>query len=375
MLRVAFVDQTGADAGGAEESLTLLLRHLPGDIDPLVVLFHDGAYAARLRALGLRVTIMPVSGGIAGSTRERPRLAGVLGVPGAALRLARRLKRERIEVVHTNTLKAHVVGACAARLAGVPCVVHLRDILEGRSRIALRLVAASCSRERIAISHAVARTYALPRTEVVPNPLDLGAATILPARAEARAGLNIPEGAPVFGMIGRINRWKGHDRFLRAAAAVVRETAAHFVINGAPLFRDADFVDELQAMVGSLGLSAHVTFVPWLADPRPVYAALDVLCNCSTKEPFGRTSLEAAAAGVPTICFDDGGTAELIVDGQSGLVVPAGDEPALALAMLAFARDERRRRSAGEAARALLPRYDARRHSQSVSTILRRAVA
>ncbi|TAM73608.1 glycosyltransferase family 1 protein [bacterium] len=375
VLRVAFIDQTGADAGGAEESLTLLLRHLPGDIDPLVVLFQEGAYAARLRALGLRVTVMPVSGGIAGSTREHPRLSGALGVPGAALRLAERLRREHIDVVHTNTLKAHVVGACAARLAGVPCVVHFRDILEGRSRLAMRLVAASCSRERIAISRAVARAYALPHTEVVPNPLDLRAATTFPARAEARAQLGIPDESPVFGMIGRINRWKGHDRFLRAAAAVVGEAAAHFVIIGAPLFRDADFVDELHAMAAALDLTPHVTFVPWLADPRPAYAALDVLCNCSTKEPFGRTSLEAAAAGVPTICFDDGGTAELIVDGESGLVVPAGDEAALTRAILAFACDERRRRSAGEAARALLPRYDACRHARSVSTILRRAAA
>lgn len=375
MLRVAFVDQTGADAGGAEESLTLLLRHLPGDFDPLIVLFQDGAFAARLRDLGLRTTIMPVAESISGSTRERPRLSGALAVPAAALRLADVLRHEHIDVVHTNTLKAHVVGACAARLAGVPCVVHFRDILEGRSRAAMRLVAAACSRERIAISQAVARSYALPRTAVVPNPLDLSMATEFPTRREARALLGIPDGVPIFGIVGRINRWKGHDRFLRAAAQVLRKTPAHFVISGAPLFRDADFVEELHAMVDELGLHPHVTFVPWLSDPRPAYAALDVLCNCSTKEPFGRTSLEAAAAGVPTICFDDGGTAELVVDGKSGLVVPAGDEAALARAMLTFAGEEARRNAAGEAARALLPRYDARRHAESVSEILRRVAA
>ncbi|TAM56152.1 glycosyltransferase family 1 protein [bacterium] len=375
VLRVAFVDQTGDDAGGAEESLTLLLRNLPADIDPLVLLFHDGAYAQRLRALGLRTAILPVGTAISNSTREHPRVAGALGVPGAALQLARRLRRERIDAVHTNTLKAHVVGASAARLAGIPCVVHLRDILEGSARLALRIVAAACSRERIAISQAVARAYALPRTEVVPNPLDLGAASALPARAQARALLNLPQGVPLLGMIGRINRWKGHDRFLRAAAAVLRETAAHFAIVGAPLFRDADFVAELHTLVQDLRIAAHVTFLPWMADPRPAYAALDVLCNCSTREPFGRSSLEAAAARVPTICFDDGGTAELIVDGESGLVVPAGDEDALAHAMLAFARDERLRCAAGLAAQALLPRYDARSHAGSVAAILRRAAA
>jgi len=67
------------------------------------------------------------------------------------------------------------------------------------------------------------------------------------------------------------------------------------------MFRDADFADELHALVTDYDLTERVHFVPWLDDPRPAYAALDVNANTSRAEPFGRTIIEAAACGVPTL--------------------------------------------------------------------------
>jgi len=375
MLRVAFVDQRGSEAGGAERSLALLLDHLPLDVLPTVVLFEDGRYAQSLRARGYRVEIVPIPPALAQSTRERPTLRAAVRLPAAAFHLARLFQCWGVDVVHTNTVKAHLVAASAARIAGLPCVVHLRDILEGSSRTALRMIAAGCSQERIAISRAVARAYALPDTVVIENPLDVNSYGALPDRTEARRDLGIGGDEPVVAIVGRINRWKGHDRFLRAAARVCARASVQFAIVGAPVFRDADFLEELRALADALGLRSRVHFIGWLDDPRAAYAAIDVLCNCSKREPFGRTIIEAAAAGIPSVCFDDGGAAEAVIHGVTGLVVPAEDEAALAAAILTYVFDPDQRAAAGAAARAATLRFDARRHADKVVGVLRRAAA
>jgi len=370
VIRVAFVDQQGFNAGGAEESLLLLLRFLPPQIDPLAIFFEDGPFADRVRALGIQVIVHALPQRIKRSTRERPLVGSALSVPPSALELARTFRRERVELVYTNTLKAHVVGAIAARLAGLPCVSHLRDILDGPSREAIKLVLLTCTTRRVAISQAVADCYGLPGTDVISNPLDLAAYASLPSRTEARAALGIAWDGPVVGIVGRINRWKGHDRFLRIARSVANRVPARFVIVGKAIFRDEDFERELRALVRALDLEESVIFVPWLDDPRLAYAALDVLCNCSTREPFGRTTIEASAAGRPTICFDDGGAAEAIHRSVSGHAIVPGDERGFAEAILGYLENADRLFAAGTRAREHALRFRAELHAERVANTI-----
>ena len=371
-MKVAFVDQAGDETGGAQESLALLLGHLPQTVDPDIILFGDGRYAQRLREMGLRVHVLATPTAIAGATREGVSLQSgfaALGMLGGLITLLRRLQPS---VVHTNTVKAHVVGGVAARIGNVPTVAHFRDVLEGRGRTLVRSAARVASRERIAISSLVARSFALPHTSVIENPLELGAYANLPGRSDARERLGLPRDKPIVVLVGRINRWKGHDRFLRAAAAIA--PAAHFVIAGAPRFRDADFLPELHAMVQANGLRESVTFLDWLEDPRVLFAAADVNVNCSTREPFGRTVIEAAAAGVPTVCFDDAGVAEFMRDGDGGTVVRAGDEAGLTAAIATYvAMDATERGRTGRTAATWARRFAADRHAARVTEILERA--
>jgi glycosyltransferase involved in cell wall biosynthesis len=170
--------------------------------------------------------------------------------------------------------------------------------------------------------------------------------------------------------VGRINRWKGQDRFLHAAAIVAQDSSAHFAIVGAPVFRDADFYDELRSLVASLGLAGRVHFVPWLEDPRIAYAALDVHCNASTREPFGRTIIEAAAMGVPTISFDDGGASDATSPDLHRDIVASGDLTAYASAILAYLKDSSRLSKAAETARAFSKTFDAPLHASRIAAIL-----
>ena len=372
-MRVAFVGQSGEAAGGAERSMQLLLSHLPSGIEPIVVLFEDGAYARELRERGFAVEIVALGSDVMAVQRERLALSAALGTLRMLPRLAAAYKRLAPDVVYTNTVKAHVLGTPAAKLARIPAVMHLRDILDGRARDLLRLVGGACTVRRVAISEAVAASLALPKTTVVPNPLDLSAYASLPDRESARATLGLPQDVPLVGLVGRINRWKGHDRFLSIAAEVAARTGAHFAIVGAPVFRDADFLDELRALAAELGLVERLHFVGWQDDPRAAFAALDVNCNTSRAEPFGRSIIEAAACGVPTVSFDEGGAPEAIAEGRSGRVVPANDEAAFAEAVVALLQPGARG-SLAAACREHARFFDASLHGERIATILREVV-
>jgi glycosyltransferase involved in cell wall biosynthesis len=372
-VRVAFIDQVGNIPGGAEETLATFIESARDELLTHAILFEDGAFAQRLRNLGTIVDVLNVPAAMAASTRERVRFSGALHVPGIAMATAGILRRRRIDVVYTNSMKAHFVGAFAARASGIPCVMHFHDIIGGAGLTALRAVATLGSRERIACSEMVSRTIGIGSTNVIYGPIEVERYAHLPDREAARASLGLPAARPIVALVGRINRWKGHDRFLHIAARVSAAVDAHFAIVGAPVFRDADFVPELHALTASLGLRERVTFVPWLNDVRDIYAACDVNVNCSSREPFGRAVVEAAACGVPTVCFDDSGAAEIILDGVNGFKISAGDEPAFAAAIVNLLTSPASHKRISAAAQAGTSRFEAAHIAEQMSAVIRRA--
>jgi glycosyltransferase involved in cell wall biosynthesis len=308
------------------------------------------------------------------TTRENP-LKGLVATPTAVAAVARALHNVRADVVHTNTIKAHTVALPAARIARTPCVAHLRDILNGRGRFAIRTILGACSRERIAISRAVGHAFNLPSTHVIYNPLVLSDYDELPRRADARRTLGVPVDVALVSIVGRINRWKGHDRLLRIAKALGQRTDIHFAIVGAPVFRDADYVDELRAFTANEGLGERVHYIPWLDDVRAVYAATDVNVNCSDDEPFGRSLIEGAACGIPSVAFSSGGTADALINGETGRLIAPGDEGGFADAILSYIDDAALSERTGIAARAFSRTFDAVEHGERVAAVLRQAAA
>ena len=370
-MKLAIVDQTGNKIGGAQTSLELFLHHLPPDIEATVIFFEDGSFAERVRKLGVSTQVVPLGESVRRVTREGFGLDAVRLIPGALKPLVAVLRGVCPDIVYTNGIKAHVLGSLAARRIAVPSVVHHRDILTGTTRLAFLAVVAMCSKARIATSSNVARAYPLPNTTIVDNPIDLASYHDILKPEAARAKLGIEAGAPIAAIVGRINRWKGIDRFLRALAVVNGRTKLRGLIVGAPNFRDADQIPELYALRSKLGLNDLVSFVDWVDDARTVYAAIDVNVNTSNREPFGRTIIEAAACGVPSVCFDDSGVSETMQNGISGIVVRAHDETALAQALSFYASDAKRRAEASIAARTWSQRFDATLHARRVANILR----
>ncbi|MCE5273083.1 glycosyltransferase family 4 protein, partial [bacterium] len=151
-------------------------------------------------------------------------------------------------------------------------------------------------------------------------------------------------------VIGRLERRKGQDTFLRAATlALEQEPRLRFALAGQA---EGDWGRELEALTRSLGLEERVTLAGHRSDMRAVLAALDILVVPSLEEAFGLSAVEGMLAGLPVVAARAGALPEFVIEGRSGALVPPADPPALAGALTRLAADPDSRRALGSRARA-----------------------
>ena len=259
----------------------------------------------------------------------------------ALLGLYRMMRTFRPHIVHTHTAKAGMLGRLAARVAGVPIVVHTfhGHVLRGYFgplttafyRAMERGLGAS-SDVLVAVSDAVKRDLVglgvAPdaKIRVIPLGLDLEPLAGALPRGSLRGEAGVPGDVPLIGIVGRLAPIKDLGTFLRAAAAVrAAVPAARFAVVG-----DGEERGPLEAERARLGLEGCVFFHGWRRDMAAVYGDLDVVVNCSRNEGTPVALIEALAAGRPVVATRVGGTPDLLGDGRRGALVPPGDAAALA---------------------------------------------
>src|SRR6266851_772525 len=282
----------------------------------------------------------------------------------ALIALYRLMRRERPHIVHTHAAKPGVLGRLAARLAGVPVVVHTfhGHILHGYYgplmtwllRRMERLLA-RCSDRIIAVSEQVkqdlVRYGVAPPEKISVIPLGFDLQPFLDSgehRGALHRELGLTNGARLIGIVGRIFPIKNHRLFLEAAARVAaEERSAHFVVVGDGVLRP-----EMEAHARGLGIADRVTFTGWRRDLPRIYPDLDVLVVSSRNEGTPVSAIEAMASACPVVATRVGGLPDLIEDGETGRLVPSEDAPALAAAILHVLREPDAARRLAEAARA-----------------------
>jgi glycosyltransferase involved in cell wall biosynthesis len=390
-MKVVYLNPTGI-LGGAELCLLDILatvgEALP-DWSPRVILGDDGPLRAAVEALGVPCEVLPMPDRLArlgdsglGTGREPIKLAmraavAAVATSGYLARLRRCLHTYAPDVVQTNGMKAHVLGAWAAP-RGTPVVWHLHDYLSSR-RVMGRLLRGAARRgvSGVAVSRSVAddaeRTLgARARVVSVHNAVDLS--RFCPdsheaARLDLDASSGLPpasEGTVRLGLVATYARWKGHEVFLQAAARVPRDRLCRFYVVGGPLYRSAGSqfaAEELRSMAAKLGLGDRVGFIPHQAEPESVYRALDVVVHASTRpEPFGRVIVEGMACGRAVVVTKGGGASELFTEGISALGTEPGDVDGLAAVLTRLIDDPALRRSLGAGGRAeAAARFDRKR--------------
>ncbi|MFI5664918.1 glycosyltransferase [Streptomyces sp. NPDC051684] len=295
---------TGLGAGGAEQQLRLLVRHLPGNHEVLT-LTDPGQVAAGLRRDGVRVAHL----GMAGNRDVR-----------ALPRLVRFIRDGRYNLVHTHLYRACLYGRIAARLAGVRAVVATEHSLgdgqiEGRALTpgvrGLYLAGERLGRATIAVSPAVAERLhrwgvERHRVHVVPNGVDVPRfAFDAAARAAARRELGLADGAFVIGGVGRLVAGKRFDVLIDALRELPGDVRLLLVGTGPeePSLRRAACRAGVQDRLVLAGERPHTATGPsgTVTDLPALMSAMDVLASPSTDEAFGLAVVEAQAAGLPVL--------------------------------------------------------------------------
>ena len=281
----------------------------------------------------------------------------------ALLHLTRLMRRVRPHIVHTHTAKAGTLGRLAARLAGVPVVVHTYHghVLHSyfpraktRTFLVIERWLARHTDRLLAVSDTVRLellSFGIGTAEqVVTLPLGLDLGRFLNCeslRGRVRAELGLDPETPLAGIVARLVPIKAHEIFLDAAARVAREVPrSQFLVVG-----DGERRAELEAYARRVGLAGRVRFLGWRSDLEGIYADLDVAVLTSRNEGSPVSLIEAMAAGRAVVATRVGGVPDLVDDGVTGVLVPSGDAASLAQAIAVLLADPERRRTLGQAGR------------------------
>jgi len=386
MKRILYFDHT-AKLGGGEIALWNLLQRLDRErYHPVVVLGADGPLRGKIEQLGIEVHVVPLAAEVAETRKDTLGFRGVLRIKQAVLaliycfRLARFIRRSRADLVHTNSLKADILGGVAAHLARTRVAWHVRDRIEGDYLpvAAVRVFRWLClwlPHYVIANSQATLNTLALPtdpglRSSVVYLGVLLkkmlsssekegwtpkwgfvvhdGVFDTSEVVAKKRA-----MGPPVVVLVGRLAEWKGQHIFIQAAARVRgRLPEARFQIIGSAMFGEEEYEKRIRAQAADLGMEDSIEFTGFRADVAHLIGASDILVHASiTGEPFGQVVIEAMAAGKPVVATDGGGIPEIVRDGETGILVPMGDAAAMADAVVRLLLDPATALAMGQAGR------------------------
>ena len=269
--------------------------------------------------------------------------------PGELSRVARLLKGWGAEVLHTHMSAAHAYGAVLRTFSRFPTVAtaHKRHL---QLHWVFNDFVIAPSRVTTEYHHRVNR---VPRRKlvVIPNFIEPDAyrPADAAARAAARAKLGIEPEALVVGSVGDIVDYKRQSDLVQACTALFEaEPRSRLVLIGGEL----DSREARRVEAASAPFAGQVLRLGRRRDVPELLAAFDVYAMSSRSEEMPIAVLEAMASGLPVVGTDVGGMAEVVVEGRTGQLVPAGEVKALAEALLALAADPARRGQMGDAGRA-----------------------
>jgi glycosyltransferase involved in cell wall biosynthesis len=348
--RILFIDHT-AVLGGGEIALLNLVRHLDRSrFEVSVLLCSDGPLLDQLREAGITTHLLLLAPSIIHTRKGNLgigslfRLKDLVRMVAYILTLTRFISRGRYDLVHTNSLKADIVGGLAARLAGTRLLWHVRDRIDNDYLprpvvIAFRMLCRLIPHHVIAVSHATLATIDPARRPPGHRATGSRRMHVVHDGIEGELFRDHPpharNGITRIGLVGRISPFKGQHVFLEAAASVRdRFPNTHFQIIGGALFAEDDYETRVRGMAAVPVLKDAVEFTGFRSDVHTLISKLDILVHASTTgEPFGQVLVEGMAAGKPVVATRGGGVPEIVIDGLTGLLVPMSDATALAQAV------------------------------------------
>lgn len=350
--------------GGAEETLLEILRRTGEGscVENLVVVSGEGAFTEVCRELGIVPILVPMQ---MPPSSSRPDIARVISflLKGIAsiLRLARLIKQHQVDLVCTITRGAHIYGGIAGRLMRRRVMFHLHDIPQSRCATMLYFALIKhCAHRVVAVSQSIVDAYKLnwhdlseTKIAIVHNGIDLH--RFSPARHAPdvlRERLELRERYPVVSIIGRVSRFKGLEEFIQAAKLVTDEFPhSRFLVVGQVWDEDRAWSERYDDLIRRLGLSDHILQLGQRSDVPDLIAASDIVVLASRFESFGLSIVQGMAMEKPIVATRCGGPEEIVVDGETGFLVPVQDPDELGAKILLLANDPHLAAQMGKAGR------------------------
>lgn len=375
-MKVAHLD-TGRSWRGGQAQVLLLLRGLQARGHKSLLLAPPGPLLERARGAGISC---------------EPWRAGGEWDLGALLAAAGILRRFAPAVVHCHSAHAHALGVPAARLARVPVVVVSRRVdfavagtILSRLKYRMGVDAYLCISRGV---RDVMRAGGIPerRLVLVPSGIELpgddaaagpaagaGArsAGSAPPTPDLRSMIGVPAGAPIIGTVAALAPHKNHADLLRAARIVVdARPDVHFVWIGEGECRAA-----LERLRSELALESHVHLLGFREDARRLMPQFTLFVLSSYLEGLCTSLLDAQALGVPVVATAVGGVPDIVVDGETGRLVPGRDPGSLARALIGAVGDEVARQAWAERGRVRVRDFSADRMVDATLAAYREALA
>jgi glycosyltransferase involved in cell wall biosynthesis len=364
-MRIVYLSPSG-HLGGAEACLLDILAVSRGthpEDSHHLLLGEHGPLRQRATKLGVATHVLPLPSAIAalgdsGHT-SRPALVWKMLASSPDLIAYRRglasyLQKLQPDLIHSNGLKMHVLGAMA-KPPSAKLIWHMHDYVSTRS-LMCGLLRSFSSRAAavIAVSRSVAddarRALGHANVSVMLNVVDLQQFSPTGPTLDLDALSGLPPcqaGTPRVGLVATMAWWKGHRLFLEAIAKLDPALPFRAYIIGGAVYQtrsQQESVEGLSQMANHLGLQGRVGFPGFVVDPGAAMRSLDVVVHASTQpEPFGRVIVEAMACGTPVISSGTGGAAEILAMGDAAEKFDSGNAQSLAGVITKLLRSSSRR--------------------------------
>jgi glycosyltransferase involved in cell wall biosynthesis len=349
---------TRLELGGAQQNTLYTVQHLdPGRFETVLFCGRGGLLDDAVLGGSVRTIFVP---GLVRPIRPWSDLRAL----GAMVRL---LRAERPEIVHTHSSKAGVLGRIAARLAGVPVVVHtfhgfgfhseqapfVRRLFVGIERRLARwttaLVAVSRANRDEALGLGIGGIH---QYRLIRSGVSLETYLSIKRPAETPPGLSFAPADRVIATIGPFKPQKNLLDFVRAAERVAaRRPEARFLVVG-----DGEGRDRLEREIRRANLRDRFVLAGWRRDIPALLARTDIFCLTSLWEGLPRSLVEAMAAGLPCVANAVDGCRDLIQDGVNGFLAPPKRPLVTADRLIQILEDEALARRLGESARVSIGR-------------------
>jgi glycosyltransferase involved in cell wall biosynthesis len=341
---------TRMDWGGSPDVLRVLCQKLDPDIYELKIFVGSTGHPtaktnAFFAAFKDKITFIP----------ELKREVSFRDDWLALVKFTRLFKKGKFDIVHTHTAKAGVIGRLAARLAGVPVVVHtphghnfygyFNRFFSGLIILIEKFLTIFTDRI-MALTELEKNDYlkfkVANENKVILIYMGLELDGFLPVdSAKIKESLNIGDQEKVVGFVGRLEPIKGPQFFVDAARLCLENNRLpRFILVGEGSLRQ-----DLEQKVDSWGLKNKIVFLGWRDDIADIMSVLDILVLPSLNEAVGIVLLEAQSLGVPVVASEVGGIPEMVQDKQTGILVRPGSAAALSLAINNLLSDPQRLRA------------------------------